>query len=117
MLRTGRSVAACSRRTWMEAPSDTAAQGTCVTLGSARCATTVSAVRRLRDARRQADVVLLLGLATVVVVAAALRLVHVGAHLPGLIGPDEPTVMDRALGLLHGAIPRQWDWPTAAMEL
>src|SRR5207248_7328585 len=43
-------------------------------------------------------------------------LVHVGAHLPGLVTPDEPTVMDRALGLLHGRIPNQWDWPTGAME-
>src|SRR5439155_9062974 len=57
------------------------------------------------------------GLRAVVAVAAVLRLVHVGAHLPGLIAPDEPTVIDRALGLLHGTIPRQWDWPTAAMEL
>src|SRR5439155_4120657 len=76
-----------------------------------------AAVRRLRDARRQADVALLTGLLAIVAGAALLRLVHVGAHLPGLVSPDEPTVMGRALGLLHGTIPRQWDWPTGAMEL
>src|SRR5207248_4205262 len=76
-----------------------------------------AAVRRLRDARRGADVALLTGLLAIVAGAALLRLVHVGAHLPGLVSPDEPTVMSRALGLLHGTIPRQWDWPTGAMEL
>src|SRR4051812_28996315 len=103
----------------MDAPSDTTPKATGVTRESARWATTVRPVRRLRarlgstqlgptartplrgvacskarDTRRQADVVLLLGVGAVVVLAAVLRLVHVGAHLPGLVTPDEPTVMD-----------------------
>src|SRR2546430_15727454 len=101
----------------MDAPSDTTFKASGVTRESARWPTTVRAVRRLRATRRQADVVLLLGLGAVVVLAAVLRLIHIGAHLPGLVTPDEPTVMNRALGLLHGRIPQQWDWPTGAMDV
>jgi len=52
-----------------------------------------------------------LGLAGVVLLAAALRLPELGAGLPA-VAPDEPTVVDRALGALDGdPMPPQFDWP------
>lgn len=52
-----------------------------------------------------------LGLAAVVLLAAALRLPELGAGLPA-VAPDEPTVVDRALGALDGdPMPPQFDWP------
>jgi hypothetical protein len=67
--------------------------------------------------RRAPDRVLVGGLAAIAVVALALRTVALGAHLPYLIAPDEPTVMDRALALLHGHAPTLWDWPQGAMSV
>lgn len=71
----------------------------------------------LDPSRRAPDRVLVAGLAVIALGALALRAVHLGAHLPRLIAPDEPTVMDRALALLHGHAPTQWDWPQGAMTL
>jgi len=52
-----------------------------------------------------------LGLAVVVLLAAALRLPELGAGLPA-VAPDEPTVVDRAIGALDGdPMPPQFDWP------
>jgi hypothetical protein len=67
--------------------------------------------------RRAPDVVLFGGLAVVAAGALVLRTVHLGAHLPQLVSPDEPTVMDRALALLHGHAPTEWDWPQGAMSV
>lgn len=72
---------------------------------------------RPRRARPRPDTILLVGLLVIVVVAAVFRLVHLGTNLPQVVSPDEPTVMDRALGILRGVTPTQWDWPTGAMEL
>lgn len=68
------------------------------------------------SSRRAPDVVLLGGLGLIAVAALVLRTVHLGAHLPQLVSPDEPTVMDRALALLHGHAPTEWDWPQGAMS-
>jgi 4-amino-4-deoxy-L-arabinose transferase-like glycosyltransferase len=67
--------------------------------------------------RRAPDGVLGVGLAVIAVVALVLRTVALGAHLPHLIAPDEPTVMDRALAHLHGHAPTGWDWPQGAMSV
>ena len=58
-----------------------------------------------------------LGLAAIALGALVPRVVHLGAHLPQLVSPDEPTVMDRALALLDGDTPREWDWPQGAMTV
>ena len=69
------------------------------------------------DARRF-DAVLLAGLLLVVAVAAAFRLPHLSGNLPRIVGPDEPTIMDRALRVLHGHVAlSHYDWPPASMEL
>jgi hypothetical protein len=53
-----------------------------------------------------------LGVAVVVLVAAALRLAAIGAHLPQLVQPDEPTTFTRAQAILDGQLtPPLWDWP------
>lgn len=62
--------------------------------------------------RRSRDPVWWLGLAGALAVGAALRLPAIGAHLPQIVHPDEPTTMTRALDALGGdlTIPF-WDWP------
>lgn len=61
---------------------------------------------------------LLAGLAAIAAAAAVPRVVHLGAHLPRLVAPDEPTVMDRAVSLARGrGWPREFDWPPLAMEV
>jgi hypothetical protein len=51
-----------------------------------------------------------------VAIGAAFRLVSIGAHLPQLIGPDEPTVVDRAIKMMHGTTnPGIFGWPTGSM--
>jgi hypothetical protein len=67
--------------------------------------------------RRAPDRVLGVGLVAIAVVALVLRVVALGAHLPRLIAPVEPTVMDRALELRHGHAPTSWDWPQGAMSV
>lgn len=68
--------------------------------------------------RARADLVLLGGLAGIGLLAAALRFPALGAHLPQLIGPDEPTVALRALAVLDGdLVPPQWDWPPLSSYL
>ncbi len=68
--------------------------------------------------RTRADWRLLAGLGLVIVVAAVLRIVHLGDHLPTLVAPDEPTVMDRAIDLVRGrGGPNLYDWPPASMNL
>lgn len=64
-----------------------------------------------------ADIALVGGLAAIAAVAVVLRTVHLGAHLPRLVSPDEPTVMDRALALLDGRAPTEWDWPQGSMTV
>ncbi|MBW3562061.1 MAG: glycosyltransferase family 39 protein [Actinobacteria bacterium] len=62
--------------------------------------------------RRSRDPILWLGLAGALALGAALRLPAIGAHLPQIVHPDEPTTMTRALDALTGdlTIPF-WDWP------
>jgi 4-amino-4-deoxy-L-arabinose transferase-like glycosyltransferase len=58
------------------------------------------------------------GLALIAAAAAVPRVVHLGAHLPALVAPDEPTVMDQAVALARGrGWPRRFDWPPLAAEL
>jgi hypothetical protein len=66
---------------------------------------------------RRIDATLVAGLVVVVGGAAVLRVVHLGANLPAIVAPDEPTVVDRAVGLLHGRLPTEYDWPSASMLL
>jgi len=64
------------------------------------------------------DLVLVLGVAAIALLAAALRFTHLGAHLPALISPDEPTVANRALAVLGGdLVPPLWDWPPLSSYL
>jgi 4-amino-4-deoxy-L-arabinose transferase-like glycosyltransferase len=66
----------------------------------------------------QPDRVLVAGVAVITAAAALPRLVHLGAHLPALVAPDEPTVMDRAVALARGqGWPNVFDWPPLAMEV
>lgn len=61
------------------------------------------------------DVRFALGLAAVVLVAAGLRAPYLAGHLPALIHPDEPTVVERGLAALDGRLaPPQFDWPPAS---
>ncbi len=47
--------------------------------------------------------------------AAGLRAPHLAGHLPALIHPDEPTVVERGLAALDGRLtPPQFDWPPAS---
>lgn len=70
------------------------------------------------DGRARPDWTLAAGLAVIAAAAAVPRVVHLGAHLPGLVAPDEPTVMDQAVALAHGhGWPRRFDWPPLAAEL
>lgn len=65
-----------------------------------------------------ADPVLVAGIAVAALLAAALRFPALGAHLPELISPDEPTVATRALAVLAGdLVPPLWDWPPASSYL
>lgn len=63
------------------------------------------------------DRVLVVGVIAFVVVAALLRLPHLDAGLPQLVGPDEPTVMEGARLIARGIAPDRFDWPPLAMEL
>jgi Dolichyl-phosphate-mannose-protein mannosyltransferase len=55
------------------------------------------------------------GLAAIVLLAAGLRLPHLAGHLPALVHPDEPTVVERGLAALDGRLtPPQFDWPPAS---
>lgn len=74
--------------------------------------------RRARHRRGADDRVLLAGLAAIALLAAVLRFADLGAHLPALISPDEPTVARRALAVLDGnLVPPQWDWPPLSSYL
>lgn len=58
------------------------------------------------------DVVTWIGVGVATVVGAWLRLVAVSGHLPQIVEPDEPTTVERALGVLDGTFaPPLWDWP------
>lgn len=49
------------------------------------------------------------------VLAAGLRAPHLAGHLPALVHPDEPTVVERGLAALDGRLmPPQFDWPPAS---
>lgn len=75
-------------------------------------------VLRSRAPRRPVDCTLLVGLAVIGAAAAVPRIVHLGAHLPELVAPDEPTVMDQAVALARGqGWPRRFDWPPLAAEV
>lgn len=64
------------------------------------------------------DLVLVAGLVSIALAALALRTVALGAHVPQLIGPDEPTVVNRALAVLDGQlVPPAWDWPPLSSYL
>ncbi|MGH8931079.1 MAG: glycosyltransferase family 39 protein [Egibacteraceae bacterium] len=65
-----------------------------------------------RPACTRQSVRLAVGLAVVVMGAAALRVPNLVAHLPAIVQPDEPTVVERGLRALGGQLaPQQWDWP------
>ncbi|MGH8899913.1 MAG: phospholipid carrier-dependent glycosyltransferase [Egibacteraceae bacterium] len=65
--------------------------------------------------RARIDVRFALGLAAIVLLAAGLRAPHLAGHLPALIHPDEPTVVERGLAALDGRLtPPQFDWPPAS---
>ena len=55
--------------------------------------------------------------AVLVVVTCLLRFDGLTAHLPALlaVNVDEPTVVTRALGIVHGHLPTLYDWPTGSM--
>jgi len=64
------------------------------------------------------DLVLVAGMAAIALVALALRTIALGAHVPQLLGPDEPTVANRALAVLDGQlVPPAWDWPPLSSYL
>jgi MFS family permease len=46
-----------------------------------------------------------------------LRFDGLAAHLPALLAVDvdEPTVVTRAVGIMHGTLPTVYDWPTGSM--
>lgn len=74
--------------------------------------------RRVGAPDSRPDLVLAGGLAAIALLAAALRFTHLGAHLPALISPDEPTVANRALAVLGGdLVPPLWDWPPLSSYL
>src|SRR4051812_3707737 len=115
-LRTGCGGGVSSRRTRTSAPSDTddrlpgpSGDQRNPTSSLQPVARPASARPRRARPRPTLDRVLLVGLLLVVVIGAVFRLVHLGTNLPQVVSPDEPTVMDRALGILHGVTPTQWD--------
>ncbi len=67
------------------------------------------------EARSHLSLRLGVGLALVVVGAAALRVPNLAGHLPAIVQPDEPTVVARGLSALGGQLaPPEWDWPPLA---
>ncbi|MGH8900349.1 MAG: phospholipid carrier-dependent glycosyltransferase [Egibacteraceae bacterium] len=65
--------------------------------------------------QRRIDVWFVVGLSAIVLLAAGLRAPHLAGHLPALIHPDEPTVVERGLAALDGRLaPPQFDWPPAS---
>lgn len=71
-------------------------------------------MRSLRLSRRQGERA---SVAILLILAAAFRLVHLMHGLPDLVLPDEPVVLDRAVGILSGRLPDQYDWPSGSMVL
>jgi 4-amino-4-deoxy-L-arabinose transferase-like glycosyltransferase len=58
-----------------------------------------------------------LGLAVILLVAAWLRVWHVGASLPYAVGVDEPEIMERVVRMMKTGNfnPRFFDWPSLTM--
>lgn len=66
--------------------------------------------------RRRVDIRFAAGLAAITLLAVGLRVPYLAGHLPAVIHPDEPTVVERGLAALDGGrlSPPQFDWPPAS---